>query len=118
MPSPRRIEKLNMLLLEELSKIIDREIEFSDGALVTVTRVSVSSDCNFADVFFFFLWGKGREQKTLAILQKNVYAVQRLLRKAVRMRPVPKIRFLIDEAEMRREGVERSLAEIKKKGEV
>lgn len=117
MPSPRRIEKLNMLLLEELSKIIDREIEFSDGALVTVTRVSVSSDCNFADVFFSVL-GKGREQKTLAILQKNVYAVQRLLRKAVRMRPVPKIRFLIDEAEMRREGVERSLAEIKKKGEV
>lgn len=117
MPSPRRIEKLNMLLSEELSKIIDREIEFSEGTLVTLTRVSVSPDGDFADMFFS-VFGEGQKEKTLEILQKNLYTIQRLLVKAVRMRPVPKVRFLIDKGEARREAVEKSLAGIKKRGEV
>lgn len=114
MPSSRRIEKLNTLFAEEIARITDREIEFPDGVLVTLTRVSVSSDGAFADAFFSVL-GRGKEKEALEILQKNAYAVQRFIVKAVRMRPVPKIRFFIDRAEARREGVERSLALLKQK---
>ena len=47
MASLRRLEKLNMLLKEELARIIDREVDFPAGTLVTITRVETSSDMHY-----------------------------------------------------------------------
>lgn len=116
MASTRRIEKLNMLLREEISKILDRDIEVSEGTMLTVTRVAISSDGQYATVFVSLL-GKNPKE-ALEILKKSVYYIQQVLNRRVRMRPVPKIHFEIDEAEFQREKVERSLAKLKQKGEM
>lgn len=116
MASERRIEKLNIFFRDEIARIIDREVEFLENALVTVTLVSVSPDMHYADVFISVLGGNDKE--ALEILQKNVYNIQQILNRKVRMRPVPKIRFMLNENEVRRETVEKSLAELKRKGEV
>ncbi len=115
-PTERRTEKLNVLLREEISKIVDHEVEFSGECLVTITRAMVSPDGHYADIFFTVFGGS--ESDAAALLARNTPAIQRLINRKLRMRPVPKIRFLIDEEEMRREAVEKSLAEIKKKGEM
>ena len=114
--SELRIEKLNNLLREELSNIIDREIEFPEGFLVTVTKVAVSPDVHYAAVFISVLGGNAKS--ALEILQKNIYHVQQMLNRRLRMRPVPKISFAVDEEEENRESVERSLAELKRRGEL
>lgn len=116
MPSERRTEKLNMVLREELSKIVDREVEFPGECLVTITRARVSPDGHYADVFFS-VFGGG-EPDALACLKKETPEIQRQINRKLRMRPVPRIRFLIDEEEIRREAVEKSLAGLKKRGEV
>lgn len=116
MASERRIQKLNQVLREELAKIIYREIEFPEGLLVTLTRAAVSSDARYATVFISF-WG-GSVKGVLETLEKNVYNIQQLLNKKLRMRPVPKIQFAIDDAETKRETVEKSLAELRKKEEI
>ncbi|MDP3769686.1 MAG: 30S ribosome-binding factor RbfA [bacterium] len=116
MPKISRGEKLNMLLRDELGKIIDREIEFSENTLVTITRIVSSPDLRYATVFLSVL--NGDEAEALEMLKKNVYHIQQQLNRALRMRPVPKIRFVIDEEELRRESVERSLAELKQKGDL
>ena len=105
-----------MLLRDELGKIIDREIEFVETALVTITRVITSSDIRYATIFLSVL--NGNEKDVLETLLKNIYHIQQQLNRALRMRPVPKIRFAIDEEEIRRESVEKSLAEIKKRREL
>lgn len=116
MASPRRLEKLNMLLKDELAKIINREIDFSAHAIVTITHVRVSPDLHYALAYISVL---GTDEKgALDILKKSVYDIQRLLNKKFRMRPVPAIRFVIDEGELRRERVEESLAELKRKKEL
>ncbi len=116
MASERRIEKLNNFLREEIAQIIDREIEFPESMFVTVTLVSVSPDMHYAGVFISVL---GQDtKKALEILQKNVYNIQKILNRKVRMRPVPKIHFTLNENEIRREIVEKSVAELKKKGEL
>lgn len=116
MASDRRIEKLNTLLKEEVSRILQRDIEFPEGTLLTVTKVSVSPNLEKANIYVSIF---GRETaEVLEILQKTVYTVQQSLNRRMRMRPVPKIVFLLDENELRRETVERSLAELKKKGEL
>ncbi|MFY9463226.1 MAG: ribosome-binding factor A [Candidatus Sungiibacteriota bacterium] len=116
MASPRRIEKLDILFREQIASIVDREIEFSDGVFVTITRVMISSDARHANAYISVFGGDERD--ALAILQKNVYHIQQAVNRAVRMRPVPKIRFAIDEEERRREEVERSLGAMKQKGEI
>ena len=111
MPSPRRIEKLETLIKEELAGIIDREYEFPAGMLVTITRAVISSDARYATAYISVFGGD--PATALEILKKNVYAIQQFLNRRLRIRPVPKIRFTIDEEELKREGVEKSLAELK-----
>ena len=110
----RRIQKIAQLLQEETAKMLDREAEFPEGTLVTVTRVSVSEDGLYADIFLSVLGGDAKH--ILAITQKSVYHIQQILNRRLRMRPVPKIRFTIDEEEIKRQGVEKSLAELKRDG--
>ena len=116
MPKIPRGEKLNMLLRDELGKIIDRDIEFAEGALVTITRVVTSSDIRYATVMLSVL--NGSDSNVLELLAKNIYGIQQRLNRILRMRPVPRIRFAIDEEELRRESVEQSLAKIRQKGEL
>ncbi|MBI3421302.1 MAG: 30S ribosome-binding factor RbfA [Candidatus Sungbacteria bacterium] len=116
MASERRIEQLSILLKEEIAKIVDRELEFPEGGMVTLTRVVVSRDARYATVFFSVL---GTEESVVAdLFGKNIYRIQQLLNRAVRMRPVPQIRFAPDQEEARREGVEASLAALKREGEI
>ena len=116
MPVVPRGEKLNMLLRDELGKIIDREIEFPEGSLVTITHVVASPDLRYATVLLSIL--NADLDRVLEMLDKNVYSIQQQLNRKLRMRPVPRIRFAVDEEEVRRESIERSLAEIKQKGEL
>ena len=114
MPKVPRGEKLNMLVRDELATIIDREIEFPEHAIVTLTRVITSSDLRYASVFLSIL--NGNSPRILEMLGKNIYHIQQQLNKILRMRPVPKIRFVIDEEELRRESVEESLTKLKREG--
>lgn len=116
MASERRIEKLNILIKEELSKIIDRELEFDNEEIITITRVAVSPDKHYASVFISLL--SPGPKNLLEKLQKNIYNIQQGLNKRLRMRPVPKISFKIDMEEIKRERVEKSLAELKKRKEI
>jgi len=116
MASPRRIEKIQGLLKEEIAKILDHEIEWPEGTMVTVTRVVLSSDVHYATVMVS-VWGRELEH-VMKMLQRTIPSLQRILNRKVRMRPVPKIRFMLDEGEARRESIEQSLAELKRKGEV
>ena len=116
MPKIPRGEKLNMLLRDELGKIVDREIEFPNNTLVTLTRVITSSDLRYATIFYSVL--NSDESSAQKILAKNIYHIQQQLNRILRMRPVPKIRFAIDEEEVRRELVEQSLAKIKQNIEI
>lgn len=116
MARERRIEQLSILLKEELSRIIDREIEFPEATLVTITRVEISPDKHYATVLVSLLGKQPKE--TLEILQKKAYYTQKLLNRKMRMRPVPKISFELDKEELKRERIEKSLAYLKKKGEM
>ena len=112
MADARRVEKVNVLIREVIAGIIAREVSFPEGTLVTVTRVAASHDLYYATVFVSVLGG-GAEAAVLAFteLEKETGAVQHLLNRALRMRPVPKITFAIDVEEKRRERVERILGE-------
>lgn len=116
MASPRRIEKIDNLIREEIAAMIDRELEFPEGTLITITRVQTSHDLHYAVIFVSIMGGAiTRSQE---ILEQHTRTLQQILNKKLRIRPVPKIRFAQDLHEQHRERVEQSLAELKRKKEL
>lgn len=93
----KRIERVNEVIKKELAAIVYKRIE-TPNTFVTFTKVDVSSDLHYADVYFLTIpdeasYGVARE------LTKSVFFIQQDLNKRLRMRPVPRIRFRIDERE-------------------
>ncbi|MCK5475557.1 MAG: 30S ribosome-binding factor RbfA [Candidatus Pacebacteria bacterium] len=93
----QRILKVNKLIKQEIGKIISSEINFPMDIMVTVMKVEVSKDLRYADVFISILpFEKGEEIQGL--LKENMYDIQKTLNKKLFMKPLPRIRFCIDES--------------------
>ena len=93
----QRILKVNKLIKQEIGKIILSEINFPADVMVTVIKAEVSKDLRYADVFISILpFEKGEEIQEL--LKENMYDIQKTLNKKLFMKPLPRIRFCIDES--------------------
>jgi ribosome-binding factor A len=90
-----RIEKVNNLIQEEVSKLIAKEVDF-EGYIVTVTRVETTRNLGKTDVLITVL-PEEKEKDALLTLKKSVYDIQKILNKKLRMKYVPKLYFKIDE---------------------
>ena len=64
----RRIQRVNQLIKQEISKLILREIEPPKDSLITVTRVSSTPDLREAKVFISVI---PEENKSKAFLSLN-----------------------------------------------
>ena len=95
-----RIKKLNDLIRDEIAKILLAELEKDDGILVTVTSADVSPTLEHATIKIS-VFPLNKAKKVLLKIEKQIYHIQQLLNKRLAMRPVPKIRFEIDESEER-----------------
>lgn len=95
----KRIERVNSLIEKELGQIILREIELPKDILVTLTGVETSIDLANAKVYIAVL-PSDRAGMVLGVLNKMIYGLQKILNKRLRMRPVPKIRFVEEEQNM------------------
>lgn len=92
-----RPEKLNSLVQDELSKIIQKEIEFDKNILVSISKVEVSPDVAHAKISISVLPAE-EEKSALEKLQENIFNLQQLLNKKLVLRKVPKIKFTIDDS--------------------
>ena len=100
---PLRGKKVNSLLERELSKIILRDFAFSSDALVTLTRVDVTANLieakAYVSVFFARkMLGEGESEakadRIVKMFNNNIFDIQQKINKTLKMRPVPKIRFV------------------------
>lgn len=108
-----RIQRVNQLIKKELSQIILREIEFSPGILVTVTRVETTPNLIEAKIFISVM----PEEKTLDALKalnQNIYELQQKINKRLNMRPVPRINFVEEKKTKEASRIEEILEELKK----
>lgn len=99
--SARRIEKINKLLAQEVSRLFLTEIDFPEGIIATVGNIDTSPDLNYADVLIAIL-PDNKTGTALAIIRKKTYKMQKLIDRRLKMRPVPKLRFFPAAAEPHR----------------
>lgn len=108
----QRIERINQLLKQEISQSLLREIDFAN-TLVTITKVETSPDLRQAKVKISVMPTE-KSELALEILEKNIYHLQQVLNKKLTMRITPKIRFIIDQTELKAQRIEEILEKVKR----
>jgi ribosome-binding factor A len=109
-----RLPQVNQLLQEELGSILLREFDLPDGVLVTVTRVVTSGNLQEAKVYISVM-PEAKLQEVFGALGKNIYAMQQMLNKRLRMRPVPRIRWAVETKTSEAQKIEELLARTREK---
>jgi len=93
----KRTDRVAEFLQRELSQLI--QLEIKDPRLprfVTISNVTVSSDLNYAKVYFTILAGDKKD--TLLILNNAASYLRSLLAKTMKMYTVPQLLFIYDES--------------------
>lgn len=86
-----RIEKMQNLIKQELSKIVLNDIKDPRVKLVTVTEVNLTDDLSYAKVFVSF-YGNEKEQEDAWIgLNKALGFIRSEMSKKIRFRVAPKL---------------------------
>lgn len=100
-----RIDRVNELVREELSQLMLREIDLPRDTLVTITRVACSPDLEHARVWISIL-PSDHADNVMQLLTVKIGELQHGLNATLKMLPVPRIRFLIDDTEDRAARIE------------
>lgn len=113
MTASKRIQRLNSLIQREISQVLLKEFDFSLDLLVTITRVEVSSDLVDCSIWVS-VFPEEKRGKVLGFLNNKIYLVQQKLNSRLRMRPIPKIKFLEETLVAEAGEVESLLEKLKK----
>lgn len=105
-----RREKVASLLKRELSKLLVENLAERYG-LVTLTDIELTSDFKEAKVFILVHEQK-YEREILDILESYVLEFQRILRRKLRMKFTPRLKFVIDKHLDKLERIDKLIKEI------
>lgn len=111
MASPLRLQRVGQLLQEEVGLIIARSGIFPPDLLVTVIGATLSPDLLYATVHVS-VYPAEKAATALRQLESNIWELQQEINKRLRMRPVPKIRFMADRTEAEAEKIENVLRKL------
>ena len=111
----RRIQRVNQLIKQEISRIILREIDGPKDTLITVTRVSSTSDLRESRVFISVIPEENKAKAFLS-LNRKIYHLQQEINKRLKMKIVPKIIFVEEKMTASAARIEEILEGLKKKG--
>ncbi|MBI5418150.1 30S ribosome-binding factor RbfA [Candidatus Poribacteria bacterium] len=96
MPS-RRIERVNELIHEEISDIIQKKLNDPRIGFVTVSDVEVSDDLRYAKVFVTVYGTEQAKESSLIGLTQARGFIRREVGKRIRLRYIPEIFFKFDD---------------------
>lgn len=94
----RRQRRVNALLRQALSELLQREVADPRLGFVTVTGVDTTSDLRQAHVYASFLGNSEEQKEGLEALRKATKYLRRQLAETVYLRYVPELIFHLDES--------------------
>lgn len=108
-----RIARLNSLLKEVISEVIQRDVSNPHvHRLMSVTSVDVSKDLQHAKVFISVIGTTGEKQATILALQSAAGYISILASKKVVMRYFPALIFKLDDSVDKQLAIDAKLQQI------
>ncbi len=95
----RRIERVNMLVRQEISQIM--AVEMNDprlSTLISITEVRTSSDLRRAKVYFSVLGDENTKQNVLAVMESAGGFIHRTMKRNLKLKFAPVLSFELDES--------------------
>jgi ribosome-binding factor A len=105
-----RSERVAKLIREQLGIIMVREVEFSSGALATITDVEVEKKLEHAKVKVSVI-PASEGDAVIEALDRRTGELQHLLMKKINIKPMPRIAFVLDHGYENAAEVEKRLME-------
>ena len=93
-----RIEKIQELTKQEISKIILQELKDPRIGFVTVTQVEVSRDLSLAKVYISIMGSEEQIEGSWKGLQSSLGFIRREVGHRIRLRITPELRFVLDKS--------------------
>ena len=106
-----KIERLNKLIMQEVSMILETEIKDQDIKFVTVTAVRTTSDLSYSKIYVTIL-NDERRKETMKALNNASGFVRKILADRIEVRHIPKIEFVYDESIEYGKNIETKIKEI------
>lgn len=106
-----RIVKLNKLIKEHLGEIFQRELSIKPGVFLTIAKVDTSVDIRYTRVSISVFPYKEADY-VMKTLSKEIYQIQGALNKKLKMRPLPRLEFVLDSTEEEADKIEKILTQI------
>ena len=114
MSNQLRIEKLQELIKQEMSKMLLREIKDPRIGFVTVTDVEMTGDLREAKIFVSIMGSEEQVQESLKGLQSALGFIRREIGRRIKIRFTPEISFALDTSLDYSEHIQKILLDINK----
>lgn len=98
------MRQVNELIRGAVASLIAEELDIPQDVFITVTRVDTSRDLRHADVYIMIL-PDGKRGSTMELLEHKGGVVQKKLGGKIAIKFTPKLRFRLDEGELRAQSV-------------
>ncbi len=105
----QRIDRVNELIKQEISKILLKEIDISN-VLVTITNIDTSPDLKNCKIKVSVI-PTDKSELALEIIDKKIYFIQQELNKKLHLKYIPKLSFEIDKVESKAQRIEEILSQ-------
>lgn len=109
----KRLERVNQLLKEEISRVLHRELKDPRLGFVTVTDVEVTKDMRLAKVYVSILGTEEAWKSSLAALESAKGFIYNWLRHHLSLKMTPSLDFRPDRSMAHAAQIQELLAELK-----
>ncbi len=109
-----KMERLNQIVLKEISDIVQFSLKDPQIGFITITEVKVTSDYSFATVYVSFLGKQERNEAGLKALNRSKGFIRSELSKRLTIRKIPDLIFKLDETLNQSRKIDSILMSIKK----
>jgi len=109
----KRIQRVNQLIKKELSQILLKEVDFPKDILVTLTGVETSVDLSGVKVYVSIM-PEGKIKEIIKILNRNLKQIQQKIGERLKLRIIPKIRFVEEKKTREAARIDELLERVKK----
>ena len=110
--SDRRQERVADLIRDEVSLIIQQEMDDPRLGMISVTHVEMSPDLRYARLFVSVFGSEAEQRDALVALNNASRFIRRTLAPRVRMRVLPELSFRLDRSMAHAESIARLLREL------
>jgi ribosome-binding factor A len=93
-----RLDRVNELLKQEISKILQKYIEDPSVGFITVTNVNTNSDLTEAKVYVTSMEEEAKKEKSLKALNHASSYIKYHLNQRIKLKSIPNLKFYEDKS--------------------